>query len=723
MMKNSLIKKSIACALLTSCVYGAFTYSEERLTPKKIDLSAFRNAYENFETISKKEQVLKGETINYKDVTGGIVQTIEKELRSKIVKSRFQLSIEKTLAKSKEVKFKTIAKNWNEIKPEFALESLSGGDVKLQVQSLNELAPNEINNKELLILGKFDFESQLALKLSDLELPLTYEEKNIIAADENKENNEYKKSDEIMQSDEVATSQAAPANSSELGKEGEVASLEAEEKVEEKYNDEDMVMFDYSAKNEAPKKIFDAPLSASVKEAINRELHDGKSEIKTMAQVSTQKPKFTGGTNLNQKELDEAMNNEDAIVYDYATKAQASTINKERSTERALSAFTANEDNAEKITFELEAKEINLNTQKVRVATGFEFVPDFDRSERLDDQAIGKITFDYSLDKSLSIQAGVVQSLGNIPTRIEMDLLKGRMSIPLINEEGIQKYLEKKGLNINGGLILLAIDESIQDVEIDRDYQAKIYFNNKFKTTESKANAAYVMILGVNPGNIMVRYLLKNNESSQKIIYLGDGEMYYEDPSFIVSERDIYSFTTRSLLGKKVKELNIDANLVSFFGSKATSKKKALNAYEIKVPTMVENERKYLEFKHLNSNLYVGTSEAKDIEIPSLDFINKVLDQKNMRPMGQRCLVQINLTKDVREVKANGKNKQGEMFVELNYLDSDGNFSDETPEMAEKIFVGGDQEGLLNIKIDFTDGSTGFLKSYCSEGSYLVEQI
>ena len=87
-----------------------------------------------------------------------------------------------------------------------------------------------------------------------------------------------------------------------------------------------------------------------------------------------------------------------------------------------------------------------------------------------------------------------------------------------------------------------------------------------------------------------------------------------------------------------------------------------------------------------------------------------------------RCVVQLNLSKDIREIKSSGKNKNGEMFVETNFLDKDGNFSNES-EMAEKVFIIGDMSGQFGVRLDYTDGTTDFLKTFCSEGTYLVEQL
>ena len=240
---------------------------------------------------------------------------------------------------------------------------------------------------------------------------------------------------------------------------------------------------------------------------------------------------------------------------------------------------------------------------------------------------------------------------------------------------------------------------------------------------KSKEEASYILFLGVKTGNMLLRYFLANKETAQKIVYVGDGEMYYEDPTFVGTQREIYTFTTRSLLGKKVKELNINAEDVSFFGTKIKTKKKTLNAYEIKVPELVENSRKYLEFKNTGSSLFVGTKDKLDLEIPGNDFIGRVMQANQLSELGQRCMVQLNLAKEIRDIRVSGKNRAGEMFAETSFLDNDGNFSRDNSELSEKVFITGDLEGIFNVRLDYTDGSSDFLKTFCSEGAYLIEQL
>lgn len=726
-MNKSVFVKTCSVLFTASLVVGALSYSQDRFAPKKVDFSAFKNASANIQFLT--ENTSNGQASEAVDVTSGIVKSIESEVKRKIQRTRYAVTPKKI-----EYKTSVVAKNWNDIKPKFDVVDMKLDKAKLMAVSSNdEISEFEINNKELLNLYRYEFENLKYETFSNVEIA-SY--------------------NEVKSEDSVVAEYSAPVEADDLNTQAEdvvnVAQASTQTTIKdeivptteetETYNvattenavNDDLVMFDYSDKPAAAtvveaapklKKIFDAPLSNSVKEVIEREL--GKSPKKkssnavTTQVVPNNTNKFADSTDID---LDKIMEDADTVVYDYSKQRQSAVVKKEDEMKAAFNAFAA-PDTTTQIEFTLKALEVNMNTQKVRPTFGFEFVPDYDRADRMDDQTSGEIKFGYSLSGDVNTQTGVVQSQGMIPTRVELHLMNEGINVPLINEEAIQKFLQKKGLDIVGNLLMTAIDPSISDVEIDSDYQAKIYFSDKFKVVKDQDNAAYLMFLGVKNGNVLLRYLLDNKETAQKIVYVGEGEMYFEDPDFVGTQRELYTFTTRSLLGKKVKELNIDGSDISFFGTKIMSKKKTLNSYEVKVPELVENSRKYLEFKHMGQSLFVGTSNTKEIEIPGNDFIGRVMQANELSELGQRCMVQINLTKDLRDFKVSGKNRSGEMFAETSFLDNDGNFSRDNSELSEKVFVTGDLEGLFNIRLDYTDGTVDFLKTYCSEGSYLIEQL
>lgn len=686
--------KAFTCLFATVAVAGIYSCSSVKSEPKKIDLSAFKNATANIQHLA--QAPVKKDATKLNDVNADIVRVIEKEVRGKIYLTKIAMAPKKI-----EMPKAVIVKNWNDIKPD-----LDAYDLKIDQALLSKISTNEevsefeINNRELIKLGAFSSEPLSINSFANIAL-------------ESFEASEVKE-------DTVATAQASTITHVQdeiapVAPVEPVATNEVQEKVTEEVSD-DLVVYDYSEKIAEPKKIFDAPISKSVKEAIEREVHKAPAVT-----LSTQKKRVVKETTTDLETLEKAMSDEDNLVYDYSNQGQAALAKTEKSDTSAFSAsFT---DTTTQAQFSLKAQEVNLSTRKVQPAAGFEFVPDYDRAERLDDQTTGEIKLGYSLAGDVNTQTGVLQAHGLIPTRVELNLLDGGMNVPMMSEEGVQRFLKNKQTDVVGNLLMVGVDPSIVDVEIDSNYAYKLYFSNKFKMLESKTNASYVLFLGVKTGNIVMRYLLDNKESAQKIVYVGDGEMYFEDPDFVDTQRELYTFTTRSLLGKKVKELNIDGSYVSFYGTTTSAKKKALNAYEIKVPEHVRSSRKYLEFKHMGSSLFVGTQKATEMEIPGRDFIGRVLQANELNELGSRCMVQINLTKDLRDIKVGGKNMSGEMFAETSFLDNDGNFSRDNSELSEKVFVTGDMEGIFNVRLDYTDGSTDFLKTFCSEGSYLVEQL
>jgi hypothetical protein len=714
----------------------------------EVDFSAFSHLTENVKTLASTSRTDSSADViaNEKNITKEIINVIDNEISHNIKRSRLairEIKIKKLMAE----KEKTQALAAIKVKSEYLKKA-----PELTSVSSVDLSVFEINNHELITLYAFSNEGSEYSKFIGNRLALNDYKENRIT-----ENKVYK--DEVVttqasteakasapiepvktigqsESDEVKTIQPSVVrdeSKKEVGNE-KVLEIVKEEEIKdngkesdkESDKDEEMVMYDYSdkkpevaVKKTMDQKLYERPISETVKKAISREI--GSTPIKKPELSSIQHfNQPAGAAFVDAEKID--LNSEENVIYDYsndnAKKPLATQINE---AESLLSAPTVNTHETQ---FLLKAKEVNLNTHKLRQAHAFEFVPDYDRAERTDDQTSGEIVLKYSLSGEMNTQTGTVQAQGMIPTRVELNLGSTEgLEVPLINEEGIQSFLQKQGLSVEGNLLMIALNSSIADIEIDSTFGAKFYFDKSFKLKQTMSGASYALFAGVKTGNILIRYLLSDKDNAQKIVYVGDGEMYFEDPGFSTSSRETFTLTTRNLMAQKKKELVINGDSISFFNTKIQARKKALNAYEIKVPALVSGMRKYLEFKHLKDSIFVGFWNEKEAEIPGNDFIAKVLEVNQVNSLKDRCVVQINLSKDIRELKVNGKNRNGEMFVETSFLDRDGNFSTDNSELAEKAFVTGDMEGLLNVKLDYTDGSTEFLKTFCSEGTYLVEQL
>jgi hypothetical protein len=367
---------------------------------------------------------------------------------------------------------------------------------------------------------------------------------------------------------------------------------------------------------------------------------------------------------------------------------------------------------------------VYLNSARIAKGVNSEFVSDYDRAEVVGESAPGEITIDYSTASGLNTHTGVVKAEGVIPTRIEINVNSEKIfNIPLLAESGVEKFFQGQGVLEEGNFMMFSIPSEVLDVEVDTKVTKKFFLNKDLKIQNTRAGADYVLLAGVKSGNILVSYLLEKNEKAQKVVYVGDGEMYFEHANINNGSRLTVGLVSRNIMGQVQKGLSLDPEKLVFFATNITAKKKALSAYEFKIPSLPDGMRKYLELKNFKESVFVGFSDQKQLEIPTREFMDLVLEKNKVSELSERCLVQINLNQEAKEVKVGGKNKTGEMDIQIMYLDKDGNFSSENPEYSEKAFVLGDQEGLINAKIEYTNGSSEYLKTFCSEGSYIIEQL
>ena len=143
----------------------------------------------------------------------------------------------------------------------------------------------------------------------------------------------------------------------------------------------------------------------------------------------------------------------------------------------------------------------------------------------------------------------------------------------------------------------------------------------------------------------------------------------------------------------------------------------------MKLPALVMGMRKYFEFNHLGETVYLGTWDKNEVEVPSRNFIENIMGSMELLDLKGRCLIQLNLEKEVLNIKVGGDTVKGPMNIESAYLDQDGTMSDEISEFAQKAFYVGDLQGLINIEINYLDKTKEYIQTFCSDETYLVEQL
>ena len=369
--------------------------------------------------------------------------------------------------------------------------------------------------------------------------------------------------------------------------------------------------------------------------------------------------------------------------------------------------------------------EVNLGENSSDTLRNFEIVSASEGNSRLDDNNNGNIHIEAELASSQGVYRGTILKRGYLRTSMDIALEPGtiEVAIPSITQESMMNFLEKQGINGLGGFLLVDIDRGIQDIDIDAEYEAKYDLDENFTVTKDDSVARFMLFAGVDAGNSLLKVRTVDNEYSEKIIHIVEDELLFEALMINAAEKMELVTYERTILSNRASELDIDAAKIKYFNRNIIAKKKASNLHEIKVPVLPLGMRRYIEFSHLEEVIYVGVGDNTEIELPSSEFIVNLLEANNMSGMEGRCVVQINLKRPLLKVTSIGESSRGPMSLDRFYLEKNGSLSEEETPLSTKLFILGDQQGIINVKVEYQDKTTDYLQTFCSPETYLLEQL
>ena len=295
------------------------------------------------------------------------------------------------------------------------------------------------------------------------------------------------------------------------------------------------------------------------------------------------------------------------------------------------------------------------------------------------------------------------------------------INVPVFYAEDFNNFLTSKNANLPGGFVLIELDELVDDVNLETDEGKYLYLNDSFKIVD-KLQATFVLIAGVKPGNVLIKYLI-GDQIAQKIIHVVEDEVFFENASFVRGDLDIFDLIEEGLLIKKEKALDISNEQIKYFNYQTTSQKESLYTYSIKTPYKSLGARKYLELTHLKAPIFLGYYEKTSLVVPNQEFIDYILDAFNYDNLETSCMIQLNIDNHPEEIFYSGNTHNGQLGLEVKYLDGEGKLYNELTETTEKIFINGDRHGVVNIEVKYYDGKYDYIQTYCSMDTYLIEQL
>jgi hypothetical protein len=375
---------------------------------------------------------------------------------------------------------------------------------------------------------------------------------------------------------------------------------------------------------------------------------------------------------------------------------------------------------------------LGSNLKHLEKIQGFEVRFQDDLSETIEDYGSGEVKYETELSQPKMTRTATLLKRGYIPVTTEIILEEGvgSVTIPLIEEETFNELMlpfERRGAV---GALLVELDDETDVAKIDVPFGEVVKLNGDLERTENE-DFRYQLFLGVQAGNAMVSYHGNNGEVVTKIVHIHENEVthdanFYED---VINEK--VRLYEEDLLAKEMSPLIISGEQVKIFATNSHAKKINNHTYKMAFGSSNLGGRRYLELSHQSEPVFVGMRENTNISVPSENFMRFILSKVEGAKLGNRCLVQINLTKKAMAFEVASESISQSLMTSTQMLDSDGKFYDSLSDKTRKIIVVGEGQGAqnispdakLNIKIQYQDGTVQFLNSYCSPNTYLVEQL
>jgi len=374
---------------------------------------------------------------------------------------------------------------------------------------------------------------------------------------------------------------------------------------------------------------------------------------------------------------------------------------------------------------------VGSDFKKTDELNGFEVRYHDDYQSSTMDQGSGLVTLLDRVENKNQIRMGLVLKPGFIPTHADLIIEEGSSEtfVPLIEKDSFDEIMGQINTKTPVGAVLVDLHDETADADLDVPYKEKIRLDGDLKKT-LKDDHRYLMFTNVRVGNTLLSYKNDKGILSSKLVHVHERELTF-DQNFYDQDRDLkIKLFEEDLLSTKPNPLAISSEKIREFSSQIYSTKLSLNSYKFNLRSPLLGTRSYLELNHLDEPIFLGLKNQAEAYVPSDSFISGVM-KKVPGAAAATCVVQVNLSKPVKEFSVASQSVEETLEVTYSVLDEDGKFYDSTSEKTRKIFFFGEtqaqnglpQEGMINIRLQYANESVEYLNSYCAPNTYLVEQL
>ena len=416
-----------------------------------------------------------------------------------------------------------------------------------------------------------------------------------------------------------------------------------------------------------------------------------------------------------------------------AQKVQESVATQEMTTQKEVAQIKSNsliskKNSAQNVMMSIQTKATNF--KRTKTVKNFEVRFQDDLNEIYEDYGSGEVHL-TTRTSTIMNRSMVLLKRGYAPTNTDLIVENNsKVTLPLIEEVVFNKLLDENSSDAASGALLVEFDDETEVALLDSPYSQTVLLDQDLKTTNDE-NFRYKLFTGVKAGNVYLTYKKFDGSEISKIVHIHEREVTFDANIYEDVKHSQVTLFEEGLLAKELSPLIVTGEQVRVFATDIVAKKLNQNTYKLNRKKALLGDRQYLEVNHLDEPVFVGYRDSNKIVVPSEHFINFVLSKFEDRKLGNRCIIQININAPLANFHIGTESVGSSLVTSSQVLDQDGKFYDSIGPKSNKIIILGEnygsleqnQDGKVNIKIDYLDGSTRFISSYCSPNTYLVEQL
>ena len=355
----------------------------------------------------------------------------------------------------------------------------------------------------------------------------------------------------------------------------------------------------------------------------------------------------------------------------------------------------------------------------------FDVRPLYSYQEIFSSESTGSVILKKYLNETQGILPVAVLERRHLVTNVDITLGPGELQyqVPMLEQDSLIKFLGKHELEGRGGFVLIELDDETESVDLEGPYEAKFYLGSDLKVLSEERDYRYVFFVGVSGGNKLLGFKSSGQKISSKIIHVTDDEVFFEINGFVSGNTRIFELYEDNVFGRVQRGLDVNPSEISLFNGPGRMKRRGLYRYELIDWHLPLGSRRYLRFNHLDGeSIFVGFWDAEHLDLPGMAYIQQIQRDYGISDLESMCLVQINLSRPVKNMEIDGKSPFG-LNLSVMYLEKDGIFYEEITDRSDKVFILGDAEGVIGGQVEYLNGTVDYFQSYCSENTYLVEQF